>query len=331
MAGAVFRRLVPMVMRPSSDSLVSVVTNVVVRRACQAVKRVNLFQVPKVKLSYEHLVNTDTFKIYPRIVVHCDQFGEMPIHRAVRDFDEEALKALLKSGADPNRRTTRTSLARGDETPLHIAVKCLEEDPRTEQLNRIIEILLDYGANPNAHNHYGVTPVSEACNWRNMKALKVLFDRGVFFSPDRDGKIPLHHAASAFFLEGIHQLVDKGYSIEHRDDDGLTPLHMAIIKQICHPMHGSSLVVVQELLSLGADPNAKDNEGRNALYWAINRVQFLCVWALLNHPETDKTSMVLGKRPVDYFVQRFIEENFLIFNPEEIEQAIEEFLILFQR
>lgn len=334
MTGAVFRRLGTRVMRHPSFSLGYIPSNITTR-TCQVIRKIdigNFFNIHRRSLaSYNCLCNSGSFlQVSPRIPLQYNQFGEMKIHTAVRDLDEDGLRKLLEDGANPNRRTTRTSLVRGDETPLHIAVKTPEDDPMLEQRNRIIKMLLDHGACPSEHNHYGLTVVSEACCWRNIGALELFFDNGLFFSPDRDGKTPLHHAASAFFLEGIRMIVERGYPLGAKDDAGLTPLHMAIIRQICHPMHGSSFVVVQELLSLGANPNEKDNEGRTALYWAINRGQFLCVWALLNHPKTDRTSIVLGKKPVDYFIQRFIEDNGFFFRGEEIENAIKEFLILFQ-
>lgn len=53
--------------------------------------------------------------------------------------------------------------------------------------------------------------------------------------------------------------------IESADEDGFTPLHLAVIQ--------GNLQLVNLLLANGADVNALDNEGHSVVHWATGRFQ----------------------------------------------------------
>ena len=70
----------------------------------------------------------------------------------------------------------------------------------------------------------------------------------------------LHSAAEAGDVAKIEPLLAFGFSIDRRDDEGLTPLMMAA--------KNGKLQVVKCLLKQGADPSLRDNNGSNLLHYA---------------------------------------------------------------
>jgi ankyrin repeat protein len=133
-------------------------------------------------------------------------------------------KFLLEQGADVNRPLSDTG-----ETPLHAAL-C-----KTDRVvyDRVLKVLLSYGANPNHATKAGV-------------------ETGGFMRDCRTkGETPLHRAAAFGDSDTIRLLLDAGAKIDARDVNGDTPLAWAswylrptsILRQLCygdiaiHPQH----------------------------------------------------------------------------------------------
>ena len=70
----------------------------------------------------------------------------------------------------------------------------------------------------------------------------------------------LHPAAEAVDAAEIESLLALGFSIDRRDDAGLTPLMMAA--------KNDKLQAVKYLLKQGADPSLQNNNGWNVLHYA---------------------------------------------------------------
>ena len=101
------------------------------------------------------------------------------------------------------------------DTPLHLAAAAL-------QLGTV-KILLQSGANPNAENRRGATPIHYACDPRPSS-------RGTW-----------KPAAQAAVID---VLVGHGGNLDHGDRGGATPLHRAV--------RARSAAAVRQLLALGA-------------------------------------------------------------------------------
>ena len=71
---------------------------------------------------------------------------------------------------------------------------------------------------------------------------------------------PLHSAAEAGDVTEIESLLALGFSIDERDDEGVTPLMIAAVN--------NKLQAVKCLLKQGADPSLQDSRGRNVLHYA---------------------------------------------------------------
>jgi len=102
---------------------------------------------------------------------------------------------LLEQGADPNHPYPDTA-----ETPLHVAIK---SGPKHAQ---IVELLLHFGADPNAVT---IPHVETGCFMRDCRT---------------KGETPLHRAAAFADVDVIDMLLKAGATKEAKDVHGDTPL-----------------------------------------------------------------------------------------------------------
>jgi ankyrin repeat protein len=109
-------------------------------------------------------------------------------------------KFLLEQGADVNRPLSDTG-----ETPLHAAL--CKTDPLV--CDRVLEVLLSFGADPNIATRHGV-------------------ETGGFMRDCRTkGETPLHRAAAFGEENTINLLLNAGATIDAKDMNGDTPLTWA--------------------------------------------------------------------------------------------------------
>jgi ankyrin repeat protein len=129
-----------------------------------------------------------------------------------------------------------------------------------------VESLLANGADIEARNEDGSTPLDWAASFAQTDVLKLLIRRGARASVvDKYGNTPLISAAcecAAATMNSAYQVVkillDHGANVNARNYDGMTPLMMA------SGMTGDA-AVLELLLKNGADPKAKDHKGQTAL------------------------------------------------------------------
>lgn len=171
--------------------------------------------------------------------------GGMTLHQAVRQRDEEAVRAIVAAGADVNEIS-------GDEqfdglTPL--AVACLSCDVPTAAL------LLELGANPNLKNGAG------------RPAVAYLFTSQIDINLGNMQKI----AAEDLGRKMLRLMVEHGYEINaSAADNGDTLLGLA-----CASPHGGGAgrdnvkyMVADEAMRLKADVNLSNISGQTPLMYA---------------------------------------------------------------
>lgn len=170
------------------------------------------------------------------------------LFKAISDNNPWGVSSWLLHGADANAR------AYGMEAPLFWAGYG-QKDPR------IVELLLDRGANVRARNGYGQTPLHVAAQYGGEAQIRTLLDRGAEIEArDRFGETPLHKVTERSGIEQMRCLVSRGADVNARTKTGQTPLHIAA--SCGEEEH------LRVLIQGGAKIDARDVTGRTPLFCA---------------------------------------------------------------
>lgn len=213
-----------------------------------------------------------------------------PLIIAAKNGSYDAVKCLLRAGADPSVRNTMNMTAlhkailftdsdvkrqkivellvdygapldiRGGarkQTPLHIAVSLGEPV--------LVQTLIRYGASLHTRDHEGAFPVHTAVLNGNDKIVEILIQR------DRS-----QETLRMSFDKRLHRYVHRGEPIQK----GFSLFHIAVWKK---------QAMLDTLISLGVDPNVKDCYGRTPLLYAIEKKLLKHVWKLLQYSKVDKS------------------------------------------
>ena len=208
-----------------------------------------------------------------------------PIFNAVLEGEEAVARLLRKAPAAALTRATEDTLVEAiphwlymGDTGLHLAAAGLWLG--------VGVVLLEAGADPNAQNRRGATPLHYACDPRpksggtwnpaaQASLIKLLVDRGAEIDRgDRGGATALHRAVRARSVAAVGQLLKLG---AHTDrvlkKGGSSPLHLAVQSTGAGGTAGllsEQLEIIDLLLEHGANPTAGDAAGRTPGDWATN-------------------------------------------------------------
>ena len=201
------------------------------------------------------------------------------ILKAVESNHAGDLKRLLDAGADPNTTDGRKVDGR---TPLHTA--CMNGYPDT------VHLLLSHGADVNARDKDGGTPLYYACEKNDatfprrdhsrpvdhLDIARTLIEAGADVNAvgRRFSYSPLHRACIKDHAELVRLLLSHGANVDALDARNRTPLHIA-----CYRLHA----IARTLIEAGTDVNAKDIHGRTPLHEAAEAGRTDIVQLLLDH------------------------------------------------
>jgi len=162
--------------------------------------------------------------------------------------------ALLSSTLAKNPEIINSKDKDGNSL-LHLATK---QGPFTS--NEMVEFFLGKGADVNARNDYGSTPLHLV--GRNKAAATLLLANSADVDArNNDGCTPFYHAVENGSWDIVSLMLDHNPNLEARDTfHGKTPLHEAA--------ECGYVDVVKLLLEAGADINARDKSGGTVLHWA---------------------------------------------------------------
>ena len=172
-------------------------------------------------------------------IPHWLYIGDTALHLAAAALNLQAVKLLLKAGADAKTENRRGA------TPLHYSC-----DPRPalssvwnpkEQV-AIIHLLLQHGANINQADRGGATPLHRAVRAHSSEAVRQLLEA----SAEVDGKLRKQHS---------------------------TPLHLAVRSSGAGGTAGAideQIKIIRLLLQYGANPATPDRAGKGAYDAARN-------------------------------------------------------------
>uniref|UniRef100_A0A182NRY9 ANK_REP_REGION domain-containing protein n=1 Tax=Anopheles dirus TaxID=7168 RepID=A0A182NRY9_9DIPT len=113
---------------------------------------------------------------------------------------------------------------------------------------------------------------------------------------DRSNKSALHYCSSAQDIAAAASVAMVAPElIESADEDGFTPLHLAVIQ--------GNLQLVNLLLANGADVNALDNEGHSVVHWATVCGEVEALRSVLAAGADVSTPDINGGSPLHYAAQ----------------------------
>ena len=92
----------------------------------------------------------------------------------------------------------------------------------------MVKALADRGANLEATDDIGWTPIFSAARSGHLEVVKELADRGASLeATDNKGQTPISLAAKRRQWEVVKELADRGANLEATDNDGWTPIFSA--------------------------------------------------------------------------------------------------------
>jgi ankyrin repeat protein len=144
-----------------------------------------------------------------------------------------------------------------------------------------VKLLIDDGADVNAKNKRGITPIFSTVTHNDVELFLYLVERGADLNISTRNKTTLLHEAAFHSPAILEYLINKGVDVNAKDVHGSTPLHNAMSKK-----------AVELLLAAGADPTVRDNEGLTTLMVMLLGAELGAVELLLQ-TEVEKTTIDL--------------------------------------
>ncbi|HEY4293875.1 ankyrin repeat domain-containing protein [Luteibacter sp.] len=177
-----------------------------------------------------------------------DARGRTPVHVAAATGRVALLGALLERGMDPNVRDA------GGRTPLHAALE------QADDSLPLVRLLVAHGADPEAADVNGETPYGLGIGHGDVERW---LSWSIWSLPRRALRAnDLPAAAAAGDLQAIDRLLELGFAVDTRDQQGATALLRAA--------GAGRRDVAERLLAAGADTAVTATSGVTPLAAAVN-------------------------------------------------------------
>jgi ankyrin repeat protein/serine/threonine protein kinase len=172
-----------------------------------------------------------------------------------------------------------------DNTLIHKVVKSKVNE------QKIMKILLEYGANPNLKDVSGQTPLHLAIVDDKIEIVKLLLEYLVDYNlKDNLGNTPLTLAIKKNRIEIVELLLQYGADVNLKDDEGRSPLYLAIMD--------NNIRIVELLLRYGANPNLKDDLGDTLLHIAVQENNLEIIKLLIGYGADPNLKNIFGITPL---------------------------------
>ncbi|KAG1678688.1 Transient receptor potential cation channel subfamily A member 1 [Nymphon striatum] len=218
-------------------------------------------------------------EIYPALSILDvpDRSLNTPLHVAAVNGYIDCLTVLVAEGAKLDVKNENR------KTPLHLAA----ENGRTKIVNAIVKEnawIID------AEDDDKNSPTHLAAINGHDRVIQYLIDGGAELQAlNNQLWTPLDCAAAAGHEIAVQQLLDQDVPVDPHDADETTPLHLASAR--------GHTGVMDILLQYGADIEDKDNQGRNALDYAIENQQKDSALLIINRNDWEKAMRNPRQKP----------------------------------
>ena len=158
-----------------------------------------------------------------------------------------------------------------------------EKDPAL----KIVELLLDYQADPNKEDLYGLVALHHAAMRDNGDIARLLVNRGGNIKQeDKQGNTPLHIAATYGNTKVVGVLLEAKSDVMLHDEKGQNPLHKAASSGNHNTMNVMLDSLDDEILQ--SLMREKDRDGNTPLMLSVASGCFECVKIILEKVEDEK-------------------------------------------
>ncbi|ORX43291.1 ankyrin [Piromyces finnis] len=194
------------------------------------------------------------------------------VQACIQGYDKIA-KILLENGATIEPEIVRHSLTDKKGDAKSTLMYACENGNK-----KIVEYLIQYGANVNEKNLAGETPLMCLCKNRHQHLIEYFIENNANINDkDNYGNTALMYACQEGMLDIVKLLIDYHVKINDQNVNGETALIIAIVN--------GATAVAKLLLQYHADPNIIDNSRKSPLMYALKCNQKEIVSELLLHPE----------------------------------------------